>query len=105
MWRDGDYLIRERAKRMPIAKKTLYLNADKTKAVPEGGEEAAYLLCREGCAVSDEDVEKYKVPVQKEGEKADDPNLVLSGTETSGQAVVEPDRSLDGGKQSAAKKR
>lgn len=80
---------------MAVAAETVYLNKDKTKKVKEDSEEAAYLLCREGCAVSDEDVEKYGVKVKKEGETVDEPNLVLSGSADSGPAIVHPDESLD----------
>jgi hypothetical protein len=65
--------------KMPIAAETLFLNADKTKTVDEDSPDAAYLLCREGCAISDEDVEKYGVKVQGEAE-----NVSEAGNDASG---------------------
>lgn len=43
-----------------IAAKTVYLNADRTKAVAEGDKDARSLLVREGGEISDETVAKYE---------------------------------------------
>lgn len=44
-----------------IAKETLFLNADKSKAVPQGDKDARFLLVREGQEISEADAEKYGV--------------------------------------------
>lgn len=43
------------------AKQTLYLDATRTKAVPEGDKDARFLLVREGGEIPDTLVEKYDV--------------------------------------------
>jgi hypothetical protein len=97
-WRDANYLIREKAKMGNVYKKRLYLNADKTKVVEEGSEEAAWLLGGEGSPVTDEDIEKYGLKKSQYGpadEAVTEQNIVVSGGADSGPAVVEVDRSLD----------
>lgn len=42
-----------------IATKTLFHNADRSKVVPEGHEDAQFLIVREGQEISDADAEKY----------------------------------------------
>ena len=39
--------------------KTYYLNADRSKAVPEDSEDAAYLLVREGGEIAEADAKQY----------------------------------------------
>lgn len=82
-----------RRKKMAIADKTYYLNADKSKAMVAGKtdeppEGAAFLLVREGGQVSDEDVEKYGVKTREPEAAAEEPNIVISGGRDTGPAVV-----------------
>lgn len=42
-----------------IAKQTVFLTGDRSKAVPEGHEEAKFLLVREGCNIEDALAEKH----------------------------------------------
>jgi hypothetical protein len=46
---------------MPVAKKTVYLNADRTKMVSEGHADATFLLAREGAYISEADAKQYGV--------------------------------------------
>lgn len=41
------------------ASQTVFLTADRTRAVPEGHKDAQYLLVREGGEIADEQLEKY----------------------------------------------
>lgn len=43
-----------------IAKATVYLNEDRTKAVPSGDKSAKFLLVREGTEIADKELEKYE---------------------------------------------
>lgn len=43
-----------------IAKARVYLNRDKSAAVPEGHKDAAFLLVAEGNEIADATLEKYK---------------------------------------------
>lgn len=49
-----------------VSDKTLYLNADRTKVVDEGSEDAAFLLVREGGVLSAEDAERYGISGEDE---------------------------------------
>lgn len=42
-----------------ISKQTVFLTADRSKAVPEGHKDARFLLVREGHEVNDAEMEKY----------------------------------------------
>ena len=55
---------------MPIAKKTYYLTADRSRAVGEDSPEAAYLLVREGSEIDPAQAEQYKVALAADEEKA-----------------------------------
>ena len=46
---------------MPVAVKTVYLNADKTRVVEEGSPDAMFLLAREGAFISEDDAARYGV--------------------------------------------
>ena len=43
-----------------VSKQTLYLNADKTKLVPEGDPDAAFLFVREGSAVNESEAARLE---------------------------------------------
>ncbi len=43
-----------------IASKTVYLNAERTKAVPEGHKDARVLLVREGQSIEQATLDKYE---------------------------------------------
>lgn len=43
-----------------IAKQTVYLDATKTKAVPEGHADARFLLVREGAEIDEKEFEQYE---------------------------------------------
>lgn len=66
-----------------IAKRRLFVNADKSKIVDEGSEEAAYLLAGEGVEVSAEDIKKYGL------KKTDVGDTPKSQTEASLEAEAE----------------
>lgn len=57
---------------MLVADKTYFLNADKSKAVDEDSEEAAFLLVREGCEISPDEAVKYGLPVGPKAEVVSD---------------------------------
>ena len=46
---------------MPVAVKTVYLNADKTRVVEESSPDAMFLLAREGAFISEDDAARYGV--------------------------------------------
>lgn len=54
-----------------IATKTLFHNSDRTKVVPEGHEDAQFLIVREGQEISDADAEKYGL-TKKDGLSSED---------------------------------
>lgn len=42
-----------------ISKQNVYLNGDRSRAVPEGDEDAKFLLVREGHSIEEGEAEKY----------------------------------------------
>ena len=56
-----------------IAKKTLYLNSDKTEVVAENSEDAAFLLVREGAEISLDVMREYDLSEEGESLKAKAP--------------------------------
>lgn len=54
-----------------ISKQTVYLNADRTKAVEEGAPDARFLLVREGHEISEAEVEKYGATSLLKGSKSE----------------------------------
>jgi hypothetical protein len=98
MWRDEHYLRRERAKRMSLAKRTYYLNADRSEALPakavrEGEDDtpegAAFLLVRKGSPISDADARRYGVETEEPpAPPREEPNIVTSGGRDTGPGVV-----------------
>lgn len=84
---------------MPTAKKTYFLNSDKSKLVDEGSAEAHYLLAREGAYVSPEDAKKYKLSVE------DDPvELAEVVDETTEAETAEPEEVKSSSKAKKSKK-
>lgn len=55
-----------------IAKNTIYLNADKTKAVNEDSPDAAFLFVREGSAVNESEAKRLEGLGVKLGLKTED---------------------------------
>ena len=53
---------RTEVKKMPVAKKNLWLNADKTEILESEPTDRGFTLAVEGAALSDEDIERYKIP-------------------------------------------
>ena len=58
-----------------IAKQSVYLNADRTKAVPEGHQDARFLLVREGHDINEAELEKYGGADSLVGSKAKGPSV------------------------------
>jgi hypothetical protein len=80
-----------------VSKKTLYLNADRSKVVAEDDADATYLLAREGAVVAPEAVERYKVAVaEAETYDAVADHEAKHGAESEEQARAARRRMLEG---------
>lgn len=58
-----------------IAEKTVYLNAEGTKAVPEGHKDARFLLVRKGHSIEQAELDKYDDAEKLIGKGGDEPEL------------------------------
>lgn len=76
---------------MAVANRDLYLNKDKDKVLEQPEEKGFTLAVKDGF-ISEEDVERYKVPKKyldkPEEVVAEEPNIVISGGSASGPSVV-----------------
>lgn len=79
-----------------IAKQTVFLTGDRSKAVPEGHADAKFLLVREGSEIADKEAEKYNAvalidtPAKKapvEPQQTPPPNLKEQPASTTPAAV------------------
>jgi hypothetical protein len=88
----GISIIREAGKKMGyVAKENLYLNEGKDKVVKEGDPDARFTLTVKGAAVSQEDIDKYKLKGNVEEHEAltvEVPHIVISGAGEGKVAVV-----------------
>lgn len=64
-----------------IASEKLWLTADRSRVVPDGDAEAAFLFCTPGKAISDDDAKRYGVKAKaKPANKEADPPANKSGS-------------------------
>lgn len=65
---------------MKVADKRYYTNADRSKIVKEGSEDAAFLVVAEGGEVTSEMEEKYGIKGVEREEQAPEPGIVISSS-------------------------
>ena len=96
-WPDAEGLKRKEREmaEKTYADKRYYTNADRTKLVPEGSEEAAYLVVAEGSEVTDEMREKYGIKGKAREEVAEEPGIVVSGGRDTGPGFVKAEALAD----------
>lgn len=76
-----------------IAQQRIYVNADRSKAVPEDSPEAAILLAAPGQVIAEEDVRRLgldRIPSMAADESTDGPEGDGESVATEGKAVVGP---------------
>lgn len=101
-----------------VAKQSVYLNRERDKALPEGHEDAKFLLVRAGQEVAEADLDRYEGvadlaeadPEEKEPVVIPPPNLKEHGEGKGGQSIPAPkikgDKEVpDEGKKPAAPKK
>jgi hypothetical protein len=71
-----------------ISKQSVYLNADRSKAVPEGHQDARFLLVREGHDIEQSEIEKYDGAAGLIGAKAKGPSVDESRPAASGAGNI-----------------
>lgn len=83
---------------MKVAEKRYFANADKSKLVEEGSDEAAYLVVAEGSEVTAEMEEKYGIKGVEKEEPVIEPGIVTTSEGPEGdQGFVAADKAREAG--------